>query len=765
MGVDLLELRDDLMSRVDRTLEAAGPERKGEDFARALTSAATSLESLVRKMPAAHIRGKERSRTYRYLGGIYLDLAPSEGPQMFSRAMQAYEKAEALLKSDPDDLEQAKLDFNLASALRHIDPNDIEKLREAKRRLLCARDYFVTRGPQYLDLVDSELQWVETLFTLAPMAREVKENGEEMAVLQAQLKAGGNVQEVAAKARTLMRKGGGVSALIGRLQPIVDSLPVEEGAKKKRAEIQEQMRGLIKRLVGPCKISPEEGDVWSALRGCLESEMKRGAVSEDHAEALKGILDEFGGALSSDDGDLSALMTKVQRLREVIERRFEMNHYLSHGIERPSADSRAASQAELNWESRRYLLEELNRAEIGEEESRDALALSVRGSGIDRRIYECGADDARAVTVEKEELRPFWLAVRGFSARSYTMPARPTWQAAKMPVDTDGVFYSGPKNGAALISRACRRAGLEVMPEPRGERYASARWKQLQEAVTAVFDLRTADAGKMAAITYELGMALTLGRPVVVLVAEAQTMPFDIDVSPVVLSGGQNGEREVLAGIDRSLVWTHERLEADASSKTVGHVLSVYGGQNQNRYADQTLRMLGELGTKPDPLSVSRKLEKFFEYRNDGETMLVHPWWPPVYPAERERRLFHVTPFQPDWARAVTAWLRKGCVESDVTYVRADEAREPDVIRSIWEELTRATHVVVDLSVQSSNVALELGITHTLGTQVLLLAQGDPERHLFPSISKHRVYSYNVETLDDSVGEHVRAFLSRKRER
>jgi hypothetical protein len=188
------------------------------------------------------------------------------------------------------------------------------------------------------------------------------------------------------------------------------------------------------------------------------------------------------------------------------------------------------------------------------------------------------------------------------------------------------------------------------------------------------------------------------------------------------------------------------------------HILSLYPRPQQNIYADQTLRMLAALGQAPDPLALTRTLAKLFDYLNDGETMLIHPWWSPLYPAAGTPRLFHVMPFRP-WGDAVTAATRQACEAAGVKYVRGDEVAEPDVIRSIWEEMARATYILVDLTGFNANVALELGIAHTLGKKTQMMAQGDPKASVFPSISKFRVRSYAVDSLQKTLGKEVREFL------
>lgn len=113
----------------------------------------------------------------------------------------------------------------------------------------------------------------------------------------------------------------------------------------------------------------------------------------------------------------------------------------------------------------------MNRSGKGEEESKEALNLNVRASRVDKRIYEASTDVVRALNVEKEELRPLALAVRTFSGRMHSMPARPIWHSAKVSIDTNAVFYSGSTKLKSPIAAACRGLGLDIRPEPRGESY------------------------------------------------------------------------------------------------------------------------------------------------------------------------------------------------------------------------------------------------------------------------------------------------------
>jgi hypothetical protein len=79
-----------------------------------------------------------------------------------------------------------------------------------------------------------------------------------------------------------------------------------------------------------------------------------------------------------------------------------------------------------------------------------------------------------------------------------------------------------------------------------------------------------------------------------------------------------------------------------------------------------------------------------------------------------------------------------------VKYLRGDQVLESDIIRSIWDNLCQASHVLVDLTGLNANVALELGITHTLGRRTLIVTQDSAVEKYFPAIGKTRMHRYSL---------------------
>ena len=128
-----------------------------------------------------------------------------------------------------------------------------------------------------------------------------------------------------------------------------------------------------------------------------------------------------------------------------------------------------------------------------------------------------------------------------------------------------------------------------------------------------------------------------------------------------------------------------------------------------------------------------------------GAPQMAFPSWPGDYPNGSAKRCFHVTAFGPDWA-STTSEIIAGACGGEVLYIRGDRVLEADILRSIWDEICRATHIIVDLTGLNANVALELGIAHTLGRNVLLISQDRQPEKYFRAIAKQRIHPYALDS-------------------
>jgi len=106
---------------------------------------------------------------------------------------------------------------------------------------------------------------------------------------------------------------------------------------------------------------------------------------------------------------------------------------------------------------------------------------------------------------------------------------------------------------------------------------------------------------------------------------------------------------------------------------------------------------------------------------------------------------FHVMPFSEDWSDAVRNIAARTC-NGRMRYVRGDEVQDERIVRSIWDSICTASHVLVDITGMNDNVMLELGIAHVLGRNTLIVAQQEENfEKLFPSIARRRVQAYSLD--------------------
>ncbi|MCK4856895.1 MAG: DNA2/NAM7 family helicase [candidate division Zixibacteria bacterium] len=754
----LVERRERTMDRVDRALDTHWPDRKGSEYEREMEAAARELESIAAEMRREHAAPLEQSRTYRFLGSVYSDLAPALGHGMLIRAKDAYLEAERLLAGHGSALEEAKFDFNFANTLRQLDPNDSEQLADARRRLTSAREIFQKEAPQYLGAVDEALRSVAALLAVVPVAADVERNLTDMRSVQESIGTGGEATAIAERVQEIMKQGGGIDGMFGRIQGALAKLPKEFKEDPRFAEITKQLGDIMASSTETGPRDPNEAEILEALRERLASDRMAGKVAPGRPAKLDRLIDQIGGMLAGGD-DFESLMGRKEELRRGAEDQFEILHYLSHGIDRPPSGSRASELVELCWRLRRFLIEAQSRPNKGARESKQALDLNKRAGELDRWIYEAGDNDEEARRVEQEELRPLALAIRRFALAPHAMIARPIWPTARASVDSSSVFYSGSRNVRRIVARIAKRLDLSLQRQTSGGGFADARWVKFQKAAICVFDLSGNDGPQRAAVSYELGIALALGKPVVI-VSDTEQLPFDVDAEPVILTGESDDEEALAEALDESLVWLPYRGRLEGPVNTVNHVLATYPRPGANVTIDQTLRHIESLREELDPIAIADALQTLLGVLDEPGARMIYPAWAPAYPDPHRKRLFHVMPFRPKWAKKAVNAARAACDSVGAEYIRGDEVEDPNVIRSIWEEICRASQVLVDLTGFNSNVALEAGIAHTLGRPTMLTGRQESIMdELFPNIAKLRVYPYR-EPSDKRMGAALKKFLA-----
>ncbi len=250
-----------------------------------------------------------------------------------------------------------------------------------------------------------------------------------------------------------------------------------------------------------------------------------------------------------------------------------------------------------------------------------------------------------------------------------------------------------------------------------------------------------------------------MGIELLIIAKEGTDVPFDI-AQDVWFYSGDRDLREFLASkLDATLYGLQIKGSRGSSLKaSIAYIERLAATEPDNQNLPVLLQRLHALAS--DPV----KIRSVFTVINDSlgakSHILIYPRWPGVYPDPLTPRCFIVMPFREELDNTYDM-IQQECRQAGITPCRGDVARGQEIIQSIWEEIGRATHVVVDLTGLNPNVCLELGIADTLGRRTLLIGRQGTERALFPSIAKRRCHAYHPNHLDEpNFVRAVKNFLS-----
>jgi hypothetical protein len=379
------------------------------------------------------------------------------------------------------------------------------------------------------------------------------------------------------------------------------------------------------------------------------------------------------------------------------------------------------------------------RPHMGDREGEMARRLFERCALLGNEIHSAGDDEHQTLTIERESARKLAMDIRTYGLRHHLMLADPIWPSPSVDQDSNAVFFSGGEKIREAVASACVQRGMELLRGMESHNYAQSRWNQLRRCNVAVFDFSANSASNEAGVAYEMGIALALGRSIVIAAPEHRKLPFDVDIESLRFKDDIDATL-IGAAIDKA-AYGQQRGGADSSlDETIAYAERRFG--SGDRFVRPTLEMLKKASR--DPIQGRTLLENIIGFAGPESPILLRPSWPGSYPAADGRRCFHVMPFGQGWSNKVMSLAASVCKEHKVEYRRGDKVADPRIIRSIWDEICQASHVLVDLSGFNANVALELGMAHTLGRNTLIMAQGETVEELFNSVAKVRVYPYDV---------------------
>ena len=163
------------------------------------------------------------------------------------------------------------------------------------------------------------------------------------------------------------------------------------------------------------------------------------------------------------------------------------------------------------------------------------------------------------------------------------------------------------------------------------------------------------------------------------------------------------------------------------------------------------------------------RLYRCFRYFNGGLTMdrkkmLVTPYfWGRDFEVD-PNLVFALIPLRDPFIEVVEDHIKKVVEEFGLVCRKADDTFAPRVImENIWEQINRARFIVADLTSKNPNVFYEVGIAHTLGKDVILIAQSEQDvpfdlRHI-----RYIQYEYTppgMRTFEVALRHSIEALLS-----
>ena len=499
------------------------------------------------------------------------------------------------------------------------------------------------------------------------------------------------------------------------------------------------------------------------LRQMYQGLIASGQIASERQTFLTSILAELEEILGSAAPGIADKQIRVTRVQQLLSQMSEalLNPSRTKPLEEPAGGSSRALLTELHANLHRYVMTETSAGLLTGEEGKALMALMGRLRGSREALADLPSSDD-SVKVETEVLRPLALEVRNFSLRHHLTLAQPVWPSRAVGQHGNALFYSGGSDVGALVAQVCASRKLRCLVPQADREPASLRWDQLRESAVAVFDFtgykRVAsleEASPIAAVAYELGIALALGRAAVVVATDGQDLPFDLDIEPICLKNDDSDVAMMSAAFDRALYGLQRGAAGSSVKSSIKYLRDRFAG-HPSTHVRISLETLDD-ETMGDPIKARHLITSTFGFLGAEALQILLPAWPGHYPDTSRRRCFHVTAFGPTWANNTRRLVGDAC-GSQIEYIRGDGVLAPDILRSIWDEICRATHVVVDLTGLNANVVLELGIAHTLGRNVLLISQDQQVERCFRAIAKHRIHPY---TLEGSAAPALEAILQR----
>jgi nucleoside 2-deoxyribosyltransferase len=275
-------------------------------------------------------------------------------------------------------------------------------------------------------------------------------------------------------------------------------------------------------------------------------------------------------------------------------------------------------------------------------------------------------------------------------------------------------------------------------------------------------------------VFYELGIAHSLGKNVLIIAQSVEDVPFDIRHNRLLVYGtkgrlidlegklreylvrmrdGRPSYSPVLAAVPEmetvpksdldQAINRIAALEADLkrSSKHYETLRSSVEGRSDLillkdelkahldklaeivlfRRDDELEKLKIEIGRLEAEGQLMRSAQA--ELRRLKQMTLVNPHWQRRRVEVEDDLCFLLMPFRESWSDDLWALIEGTARHCNMRCERADEQDGRVVMNDIWEGISRARVVIADLTGKNPNVTYEVGLADVLGKEVVLLSQ------------------------------------------
>ena len=496
------------------------------------------------------------------------------------------------------------------------------------------------------------------------------------------------------------------------------------------------------------KPTTEYNDLARQVFERIRADGAAGEISPDRVDQLTQSLQKLMAAVPNPSDDVLRHEAKLVRMHEAKREAADAVISRKRRGPPPRPGSRAARAIDMVDALQRASLAEQQRPMLPAQESHVAIQLFADLSQLSAAVEQAGDDDARVAALEPRIWR-MALDVQQFARRYHLVVAKPDYSMLSEHASVKSLFISGTAALDEAATRLAERDAIELFSEARRGEIAQERWSQLLAASVAVFDIGLPDGPIRMQVCYELGLALALGKACVVVKRADTIAPFDVEIPPIVFSDDGEAnlrslETAVYAALCRVTWGGRTPQMGGAGEAAITAIEPHVSAAAALGHPEVQLRMAR--ANVSDAVALRGSLEHIAGSLGAQGPAILLPAWVPAAPARAARlQCFHVMPFSQKWSRDARDRIAGICARSGWDYARGDESAAQRIVPGIWQEICRASAVVIDITGFNVNVGLELGLVHALGRPYRIVTRGHAKDHMFPAVEKVQIHTYGDE--------------------